>query len=60
MDPLSRTVKDYSLLGLGNTISNKQFREFVCIPSISSASKSLPTLNLPHKGINKGQIYYIE
>ncbi|NLP49407.1 nuclease-related domain-containing protein [Bacillus sp. RO1] len=60
MDPISRTIKDYPLLGLGNTITNKQFREFVCIPSISIASKSLFTLNLQHKGNNKGRIYFLQ
>ncbi|WP_223703408.1 nuclease-related domain-containing protein [Sutcliffiella deserti] len=60
IDPLPQTIKDYPLLGLGNTITNKEFREFACIHSISIASKEFLTLNLPHQGSKKGRIYYLE
>lgn len=59
-NPLQQTIKDYPLLGLGNKITNKSFREFVCLHSTSIASKELQILNLPHKGSKKARIYFIE
>ncbi|WP_404447071.1 NERD domain-containing protein [Sutcliffiella horikoshii] len=58
--PLQHTIKDYPLLGLGNNITNKSFREFVCLNSTSIASKELQVLNLPHKGNKKARIYFIK
>ncbi|QFT87277.1 Nuclease-related domain protein [Bacillus sp. THAF10] len=59
-EPVSKAIRDYPLLGLGNTITNKQFREFVCILSTSISSKVLLTLNLPHKGTTKGRTYFLK
>lgn len=59
-NPLQHTIKDYPLLGLGNTVTNKSFREFVCLHSSSVASKELQLLNFPHQGSKKVRTYFIK
>lgn len=59
-NPLQQTIKDYPLLGLGNTITNRAFKEFLCLHSSSIAYKELLSLNLPHKGSKKARVYFIE
>lgn len=50
-------LNDYFLL-LGNSITNREFRDFVHLSSESVAKKLLTTMNLPFSGSNKGRIYY--
>ncbi len=49
---------DYYYL-IGNTITNRQFRQFVKLPSRSVATKLLISLNLPFSGKNKNRVYYL-
>lgn len=50
-------VTDYFHL-LGESITNKQFRDFVHLESDTSAKKMLQAMKLPFSGSNKGRIYY--
>lgn len=50
-------VEDYFRL-VGDSITNKQFREFVHLESDTSAKKMLQAMELPFSGSNKGRIYY--
>jgi hypothetical protein len=52
-----QAIEDYFLL-ISPTITNKEFREFLHLPSRHAASKMLSSMNLPFKGENKGRIYY--
>ncbi|MBD3110231.1 NERD domain-containing protein [Bacillus sp. AGMB 02131] len=49
---------DYYLL-LGPTITNKQFRRFFDIPSTSTSTKTLTSLNLSKTGTTKGVVYQL-
>lgn len=59
-DLLKQTIKDYPLLGFGNTVTNRTFKKFICLHSSSISYKELRSLNLPHKGSKKARIYFIE
>ncbi|MEH7347838.1 nuclease-related domain-containing protein [Gottfriedia acidiceleris] len=50
---------DYFLL-IGNSINNKQVRDFLHIPSIYNASRLLRKLNLPSSGTKKDKIHYLD
>ncbi|WP_186306560.1 nuclease-related domain-containing protein [Siminovitchia fortis] len=49
---------DYYYL-FGASITNRQFRQFVKLPSRSVASKLLASLKLPFSGKNKNRVYYL-
>ena len=51
-------LQDYALL-LGQTITNKQLRNFLHIPSTSVANKLLASLNLQYSGDKRGRIYQL-
>lgn len=51
-------MQDYKVLVM-NTISNKEFREFVGIDDVITASKLLAKLNWSHNGGTKKRIYNI-
>jgi hypothetical protein len=51
-------LHDYYLL-YGHTITNQQFREFLRIPSMKTASKMLVRLDLPHSGCKKQRVYQL-
>lgn len=53
-----RALKDYRLL-YGETITNKQFRQFCGIQSISAASKILVGMNFKYTGRFKDRVYTI-
>ncbi|TYS57340.1 NERD domain-containing protein [Sutcliffiella horikoshii] len=57
---LQQTIKDYPLLGFGNKITNREFREFICLHSSHIAYRELLSLNIPHQGNKKARIYFIE
>lgn len=48
---------DYFLF-IKATITNREFREYLGIDSIKTASKLLTALNLPATGQKKGRIYH--
>lgn len=50
-------LEDYFLL-IDCTITNKQARDFLKIPSTKLANRILTSSNLNSKGINKGKIYF--
>ncbi|PEJ58514.1 NERD nuclease [Bacillus sp. AFS002410] len=50
---------DYLLL-IGNTIKNKQARDFLHIPSIYNASRLLSKLNLTTSGTKKDKTHYLD
>jgi hypothetical protein len=52
-----QAVDDYLLL-VKNTITNKEFRDFIRVPSMKLASKLLSTMNLPTGGAKKNRYYY--
>lgn len=52
-----QALNDYFLL-VKSTVTNKEFREFVHIPSNDAANKLLKRMNLSHSGNTKGRIYY--
>ncbi|WP_088070207.1 nuclease-related domain-containing protein [Gottfriedia luciferensis] len=54
-----QTLHDYYLL-IGNSIKNSQFREFLHISSIYSASRLLSKLTLPSTGTKKDKVYYLD
>lgn len=49
---------DYFLLA-GDTITNRQLRQFLRLPSVSVASKLLASLNLPFEGTYKDRVYFL-
>lgn len=51
-------LMDYSLLK-SRTITNRQCREFLRIPSISITSKLLTSLQLPYRGTYKDRTYHL-
>jgi len=51
-------IADYFLLFNDTPISNKQFREFLQIPSSFTANRLLKSMKLPHTGTNKGRRYF--
>ncbi|QED49512.1 nuclease-related domain-containing protein [Cytobacillus dafuensis] len=53
-----QALLDYSLL-IDSSITNQQFREFLCLSSADIAKKLLFSMNLPHSGSNKGRIYHL-
>lgn len=53
------SLYDYYLL-IGNTVKNKQLREFLHISSIYSASRLLSKLNLPSSGTKKDKTHYLD
>lgn len=57
---LQQTIKDYPLLGFGNKITNREFREFICLHSSHTAYRELLSLNFYYKGNKKARIYFIE
>ncbi|PGM59166.1 hypothetical protein [Bacillus sp. AFS053548] len=50
---------DYFLL-IGNSINNKQVRDFLHVPSIYNASRLLRKLNLPSSGTKKDKTHYLD
>lgn len=50
-------IFDYFFL-FGPTITNKQFREQVCLESRHLATRILNSMNLQQQGTNKGRIYF--
>jgi hypothetical protein len=50
------SLSDYALL-YGTNITNKQFCDFLCLPSRHVAKRLLCQMNLPHSGVNKGTVY---
>ncbi|MFC4411826.1 nuclease-related domain-containing protein [Chungangia koreensis] len=54
-----RALQDYRLL-YGETITNKQFREFCRIESISASSRLLRELNLPFTGSYRNRTYRLK
>jgi hypothetical protein len=50
------SLKDYSLL-IGQTITNRQLRNFLCLSSRFTTTNILKSLNLKHSGKTKGTIY---
>lgn len=51
-------LRDYFLLW-GPEITNRQFRDFLCIDSVHKASKMLKKLNLPSIGTKKQRVYQL-
>lgn len=51
-------LDDYVLL-LGTSITNRQVRDFLQVPSTFSASKLLASLNLPHTGTYRNRAYLL-
>jgi hypothetical protein len=51
-------LHDYYLLH-GHTITNRQFREFLGIPSVNIANKMLRKLDLSSAGVNRHRIYQL-
>lgn len=49
-------MTDYALL-ISPFINNHQFRKFLHLESISTATKLLASMNLPHSGNTKGRVY---
>jgi Nuclease-related domain len=50
---------DYALL-ISTTISNKECKDFLKLPSRSQAYHLLMSLNLPYTGMRKSRIYHLE
>ncbi|CAM3839635.1 nuclease-related domain-containing protein [Mesobacillus zeae] len=48
---------DYFLL-VKPTITNSEFRDFMCLSSVKTSSNLLVSMGLPHQGINKGRVYF--
>ncbi|RFU60026.1 hypothetical protein D0463_19050 [Bacillus sp. V59.32b] len=53
------SLKDFALL-VGPTITNKQLREFLRLPSISIATKMLVAQKFKYSGSKKGRIYELD
>ncbi|WP_285768317.1 nuclease-related domain-containing protein [Peribacillus sp. SI8-4] len=51
-----QALQDYFHL-LGPTITNRQLRDFLNIPSSSTATRILQSLDLTSRGVNKGRVY---
>ncbi|WP_057912055.1 NERD domain-containing protein [Peribacillus muralis] len=51
-----QALRDYFYL-IGPTITNRQLRDFLNIPSASTATRVLQSLNLTSSGVNKGRVY---
>jgi len=51
-------LKDYTHL-ISSDITNRQLRSFLHLPSTSSASKLLSSLNLPFSGSTKSRVYHL-
>lgn len=56
--PYFNSLNEYILL-FGNTITNRQLRDFLDIQSISTAKHILTSLNLPYSGSYKDRTYTI-
>jgi ribosomal protein L37AE/L43A len=52
-------LKDYALL-IGNSITNKQAREFLHLSSSSVTFQILQSMNLRHTGTKKGRVYFFD
>ncbi|WP_147534013.1 nuclease-related domain-containing protein [Bacillus marasmi] len=55
-DAHHQKINDYFQL-FGPTITNRQFRELVCLSSRHQATRILNSMNLHHHGTNKGRVY---
>lgn len=53
------SLKDYSLL-IGNSITNKQAKEFLHLSSSSVTFQILQSMNLRHTGTKKGRVYFFD
>lgn len=53
-----KALRDYYLL-FGPSITNKQFREFLGLSSMKTASNILTRMNLPHTGSKKQRVYQL-
>ena len=51
-------LTDYFLIYNDTPISNKQFRDFLQLPSSYTANRLLTSMQLPHTGENSGRLYY--
>lgn len=52
-------LDDYFLL-IDSTITNKQIRDFLLVPTTKLANRILTSSNLHSKGINKGRMYFLK
>lgn len=57
-NPYYNSLIEYFLL-FGNTITNRQLRDFLDIQSISTAKHILTSLNLQYKGSFKDRVYFL-
>lgn len=53
------TLFDFKYLGLGDTITNQELRDFIYIDSVFVASRLLASQNFPHKGNKKAELTFL-